>query len=397
MSGAMAKADKPKEVHAPRDRRRLLGLAAVALLGAAVAAWLVRVHLALAAGESGGACGLGGPSGCDAVNSSRFASLLGVPIAYLGLAFYVGLLVSAVFDLRSGKLRTVAYARSFGALAVLYSLFLAGMSLFVLRALCVFCAALYGINVVIFILGWWRAPKHAPAALGALSGLLRRLTSFAGLLGVLLFVLGAVGLATAEGHLRDAAARASGSLTSKMAVVAQPGHTSGAPDAAVSVLVFSDFQCPFCRRAAGEVEALRQRHDPRVLLAFKHFPLDPACNRAIPQGGHHRACAAAVAAVCAGQQGRFWEFHDAVFAVGTEEAQLEEAAAKAGLDLASWRACRASDATVQAVRADIEQGITLGVRGTPTFIVGNRVVPGVRSVDELLSIVDEQATVRAGL
>ena len=81
----------------------------------------------------------------------------------------------------------------------------------------------------------------------------------------------------------------------------------------VKIIVFSDFQCPSCRYFSQVLKDLESNNKGRFHVVFKHFPLDTACNSAIANDVHPRACEAAMAAEAAKQQGKFWEFHDAAF------------------------------------------------------------------------------------
>jgi protein-disulfide isomerase len=86
--------------------------------------------------------------------------------------------------------------------------------------------------------------------------------------------------------------------------IASSDAASGPPDAPVTLVEFSDFECPFCRDAATVLRGLKERHGDRVRFVFKHFPLDASCNRHFATA-HPLACQAALVAACAGKQGRF--------------------------------------------------------------------------------------------
>jgi protein-disulfide isomerase len=138
----------------------------------------------------------------------------------------------------------------------------------------------------------------------------------------------------------------------------------GSKTAAVVVMEFSDFHCPFCRRHATTVLPRLKRdyvETGKVLYVFRHFPLD----------SHPNAPAAGAAAACAGRQGKFWEMHDRLFAAPTrpEGAELASHANAAGLDLAQYRACVDEDGPAE-VRADTALGNQLGISGTPAFVLG---------------------------
>jgi protein-disulfide isomerase len=161
----------------------------------------------------------------------------------------------------------------------------------------------------------------------------------------------------------------------------------GAAVAWVTVVEYSDFQCPSCKAAEPAVAAVLAAPEADVRLVHRQFPLtllDPTL--------HPAALPAAEASECARLQpragsadGRFWEVHDALFARQAElvaaaagpGAFLRDVAGAAGLDLAAWDACMAGDATLARIRADFDEGLqAFGVGGTPTFIVNGTKVVG---------------------
>lgn len=137
----------------------------------------------------------------------------------------------------------------------------------------------------------------------------------------------------------------------------------GDPKSRVKVAVFSDFECPFCRRAAEPVAKLQKHY--QVAVFYLHFPLELA---------HPHAEGAARAAWAAHQQGKFWPMHDLLFAKSPELAwdKVKGYASKVGLDLKRFEADVASPAAKAAVAADKAQGTKVGVDGTPTFFVNGR-------------------------
>jgi protein-disulfide isomerase len=147
---------------------------------------------------------------------------------------------------------------------------------------------------------------------------------------------------------------------------AHEGPSSGNPDAPVTIIEFSDFDCPYCRAAQPVLKRVMERWKGRVRHVFKHFPLDQ----------HPHAMQAARAAVCADRQDRFWAMHDRVFAASElSEASLRAAAVGAGLRTAEFDSCMRSEEPADHVRKDMLVGRTAGVTGTPAFFVNRELVP----------------------
>jgi len=143
----------------------------------------------------------------------------------------------------------------------------------------------------------------------------------------------------------------------------------GPEDAPVTIVEFSDFQCPYCQRSAEEVLPLiLEQYPEQVRLVYRDFPLTQIHPQALP---------AALAAECADDQGKFWEYHDLLFAnqSALDDASLEAYAAQIGLDQAVFDQCYTSQEHLDEIRLDYQDGLTYGVSGTPAFFVnGLRIV-----------------------
>lgn len=158
----------------------------------------------------------------------------------------------------------------------------------------------------------------------------------------------------------------------------------GPADAPVTVVEFSDFQCPYCAQATSLLDAVMERHDD-VRFVFLHYPLPM----------HEWARPAAIAAQCAAQQSddAFWTLHDAYFnnqqslSLDNVVERSETYLADADIDLDTWRTCATDDASdahqqaAAAVQASMEAGQAVGVSGTPAFYVNGDAMDGPRSVD----------------
>jgi protein-disulfide isomerase len=147
------------------------------------------------------------------------------------------------------------------------------------------------------------------------------------------------------------------------------GTRIGPADAAVTIIEFSDFQCPYCRVMAGRLRELRRKHPGEVALVYRHFPLSY----------HPYARSAARASVCADEQGRFEAFHDAVFARqdSLSEAAWPRLAKLAGVaDAKRFDECLAGAASLARVERDVAAGRQLGISGTPSLLVNDALLTG---------------------
>jgi protein-disulfide isomerase len=165
-------------------------------------------------------------------------------------------------------------------------------------------------------------------------------------------------------------------------------YAVGPEDAPVTIVEFSDFECPYCREGSAELKKVFDRYPGKVRVVFRNYPLDTSCNTYMPRSGHLYACRAAMMARCAGTQGRFWEMHDALFHLPEMRlATLDELPSKLGLSPEAFSACMSDEGTLAIVKADIEEGHRLGVDGTPTLFVNGRKAPS-STAESLFPIVD---------
>lgn len=158
-------------------------------------------------------------------------------------------------------------------------------------------------------------------------------------------------------------------------------HFLGRTHHPVVVVEFADFQCPFCRRFEPVLEAVRLRFRNSVSVVFREFPLPNI---------HPYAMAAALAAECAADQGRFTAFHDSLFSprLALDTVSYAVVARSAGVkDLGQFRSCLTGHADSQRVAADISLGTTAGVFATPSLVVDGRLVSGTVSRDSLETLI----------
>lgn len=158
--------------------------------------------------------------------------------------------------------------------------------------------------------------------------------------------------------------------------------TMGPDDAEVTIVEFSDFQCPFCARVNPTLAQLREDYGDKVRVVFKHLPL----------AFHSKAPAAHAAGEAAHRQGKFWEMHDKIFENQREISEENYViwAGEIGLDVEQFKKDSASPEVKAKVNADLQEAGKLGVSGTPGFFINGRFTAGAKPVSSFKVIIDEE-------
>jgi protein-disulfide isomerase len=161
------------------------------------------------------------------------------------------------------------------------------------------------------------------------------------------------------------------------------GFARGPREAPVTIVEFSDFQCPFCKNVVVTLKQVLAQYPERVRWVFRDYPI--AGLHPDAQRGHE-------AARCAGDQGKFWPYHDILFEQGPDvsPAALRQYAAQTGLDVAAFAGCVESGKHRAGVNADIEAGGQLGITGTPTFFINGVPLVGNQPLAEFQRVIERE-------
>ncbi len=166
--------------------------------------------------------------------------------------------------------------------------------------------------------------------------------------------------------------------------VATEGHPSNGPtDAPVTIVEFSDFECPYCQAMLGTIKNVQETYGEKVRLVYRQFPLNSI---------HPNAQKAAEASLCASDQGRFWEMHDLMFEDqrGLSVEALTKKAESLELDGPAFETCLTSNKYAEQVKQDVMDGTVVGVTGTPAVFVNGRPLVGNVPYDQLAEIIDDE-------
>jgi protein-disulfide isomerase len=166
--------------------------------------------------------------------------------------------------------------------------------------------------------------------------------------------------------------------------VATAGYPSKGPaNAAVTIVEFSDFECPYCGGFYPTLKAIEKNYKDKIRIVYRQFPLTSI---------HPHALKAAEASLCANDQGQFWQMHDAMF---TDQANLEvpdlkEKAAKLSMNTGTFNTCLDSSKYATIIKNEILEGAKVGVNGTPSVFINGRFLSGDQPYDDLAKMIDDE-------
>jgi protein-disulfide isomerase/uncharacterized membrane protein len=371
-------------------------------LGLIISCYLLYRHLILA-GTPGASqpdvCSAVFGKGCDNALDSSTAYQLGIPLAGWGIIYYAVLLMLLLlpFILKDQVYKRVALVASVLSLlgsigsVILLVFFALNPSLF-----CPFCAIIHTINIILVFcmlpvarnsLISLREERLSSTATANSTAIKTKLAAFAAVVVVAVLMYTGLwafaGEATLKNRPFDVQFFLSGynKLPKTAVSIDADDPVFGPVDSPLEIIVFSDFQCSSCRYFSLVLAELNKKYYNKFHVAFKNFPLGKSCNPVVgDEEVHAHACEAALAAEAAKKQGRFWEFHDALFATNLNglDSNVCTIADKTGLDHTLFEQHRVSKTARMKIEKSIQQGIALGISGTPAVYLNKREVKDFR-------------------
>lgn len=365
-------------------------VAVFALAGLAASIYLLDVFFEVRLGDATGDsfCTLSDALDCERVAASEYSAFLGIPYALWGIGLYALLLAGALVRI----VRRVEGAFSWDAVffwapfvVLVDDVYLVYVQLTCIGSMCIVCLGTYALNLalVLTLLVERRGDVRALAR-EAWADVRFLFSGWRTLISAVVLVAGLAAVGWFWGHPLGAVSLVRGHGAGRATEGAEP--VRGPKDAPVQILGITDFQCPYCARAAQAVEQTLEKYGDRVRFEHVDYPLDQSCNPYIPKPFHRLACYAAYASRCAARQGQYWHYHHLLFEhqKGLDDAGILDLAAQVGLDLAAFKACLSDpDGSLKrSVAADIERARQYQIQGTPTFVINGTVRAGYLSPEK---------------
>ncbi|MFC2156247.1 vitamin K epoxide reductase family protein [Acidobacteriota bacterium] len=403
-----------------RERRGWLVLVFVLIgLGLLISGYLTYRSLVLlssSAPSSQDFCSVVIGISCDDTLLSPSSWFLGIPVAGFGVVYYLALIVLFVlggtlkdaFE-QEAKMGTLILS-VFGALG---SLFLAVTILAKWVPFCPLCLVIHTINLILVFSLWKFAGLPFKAVLTSVRSAISYIVTgktesprearwkFLGFFMVVLIVVLVFQWIYVQANLRKAWAdedfspdqvlsEYSIAIEQDLEITPDDPHL-GNFNAPVKLVVFSNFECPGCRNFVSDLHYLANQYGEGLVIIFKHFPIDAACNPLISQSPGSMACEAAWSAEASRQQGLFWPYHDMLFAsgLGSDKELFTRIALENGLDLDRFTTDRQSTYTIAKIKKDVDLAIRLGVDGTPGVFMNGKQVRN-RSIQALQLLINQQ-------
>lgn len=395
----------PTALQDPKTRGLAGAAAVLCLLGIAVSIELTRIHVLVHLDPNyHSACAVSEGVNCETVAVSPYSVFMGLPVSVWGLLGYLAMGVLALWAWSQRRLHatwpwgTLVVLTAF---SVLVSLALAFISVTTIDSVCLFCMASYAINIALLVLcilavkRLHQGPLHL-VVLDVKALLARPLLAVP--LGVAALTGVAALLALVPAYWQTPGWKELPKLHS--GTDNEGHHWMGALHPTLTIVEFSDYECPHCRSAHKTMRLLAAKHPDRVRLVHRQLPLDMACHPLLQRPFHAHACLFAEAAECAGLQGRFWEMNDALFSiqdtVKSKNVDPFQLAVRLGLDRNTFKQCMEQHLSAERVSRDIKASMELKLTGTPSFLVDGRIFVGRIPEEDLERMLAEGSTADSG-
>jgi protein-disulfide isomerase len=366
-----------------KTNKSLLILSILALLGLAFGIQLTQHYYEIRSGLAGfhSFCNINSQMNCDVVAASPAADFIaGFPLSSFTVGWYIALFIITLLGRDRFWFRETARAIFLmGAVGVAFSAIYFAIMAFTIHTYCLFCLGIDAVNVLVLAFAFSLKPEGTAVQKPEKA----KWKSMAGTL-VASVLVAVIALKVCFDNVSISSADISEKAEAALSMPVMPISVSdtdpsfGPKNAPVTIVEFSDFQCPYCRLGAMILKSVQDRYRTQVRIVFRPFPLDQACNRSVTHPMHQSACEAAKVALCARDQGKFQTVYEDFFENQTDIVPGAPAkmAEKDGVASDKLAACVANPATESELIKGIEEGILLNIDSTPTFFINGHRVGG---------------------
>ncbi len=340
---------------------------------------------------------------CDTALTSEYAHVLNIPNSELGFLYYAVAAILLIWALASSQRQRsiLEFLLLASGAAALYSLYMAYLLTAKLRIICLFCMGSHILAVAIFILlliatktpiwklihfigDYFSRTFKAPDEETKRTSFVQYLVSSIVIFGVgILFFFGLNERAhSGPPQFSEQSLLRHFYSQEPIEIPTEGKPILGNKEAPITIAEFSDFQCPFCRRAAFSLKPYLGKFRNDVRIVFNNYPLDQSCNPAMQQAMHPAACIAAKAALCVYQEKgdlAFWKFHDLIFENQkriSHSLLTKTLAPEIGMTAAALGECIASNQIEGRLAQDVELGNSIKISGTPAIYINGRYLSG---------------------
>lgn len=376
--------------------RKKVSILFISIVGALLSLAAIRITLKVEQEGSGiaGLCSINELFNCASVAASKYAFFYDVPVSWIAFLFYTwisGVIIWTIFS-SGDQMAILVTAFLVSTLALIVSIFKAGQMIFQLQTICIVCILMYFVNTAISIILFLlldinRLHKQIlPAPVIKIKELVQTpLKLYApGLFSITVVFLIGISVFYFSYDTRSSKTMENGfnvSYASNNAIIDRffeqkklfiqiPADAAmwGNSDASTEIVIFSDFQCPFCADASIRLQDMLREYREQIILYFIHFPLDTTL--------HPYAGLAARAAIYANDHSQFWKFHDALFSLQPQLSQktILSLVKKYGWNTNQFESAINSISVINRLNKHIKCGQEIGIKGTPSLFINGRMV-----------------------
>jgi len=327
-------------------------------------------------------CAISRSLNCDTVSQSPYAIFFDAPVPVWGIVGYTFLLVFVVLFVgpKGSVSRGLAIAFTISLAFSAYSMVLAFISSYYIGAYCIVCIYTYAVNFLLAYMTWlvrrrFESKHYVQALKSDIKYLKRHPKKCVSLGGVLLCsIISIVAFFPAYWNLElsEGPLRLPTGLT-------EDGHPwIGSDSAPLVITEYTDYLCFQCKKMNFYLREFAARHPDKIKLVHRHFPMDSRFNPILKAPFHEGAGIMALIAIHAAENGKFWEVSDYLFSLAGHGARIDinEIAAKSGLNASKIDKALNDPGIRQKLIRDIQQGLKLGLTGTPSYVIEGRVYHG---------------------